>query len=301
MIKNMWQWVLQLFNVQSETKEEEHKKNEKYAENYRMIDEINFTSIFSNKLANYTVNDSTVEVEGTNKRADYLRDTLFPIWKHIKKPIDMAYGLGAIALVPYVIKDKIYYKVVEQDRININNMDGDLITGATILAERKDIITLSKTDSYIRWTDYKIEDNKLTIRQEYTNQEGKKISKPYFWENIKDEQIINNVDRVIFGFIKCPRNNRSTNDKFGVPITYGCEATIKELKDTLNQINREFELKQAFIGADRKMFKDGKLPSDGLYKMFNGEKRDGTPFWEIFDPSIRKFVFCKIRRIVFEA
>ena len=35
------------------------------------------------------------------------------------------------------------------------------------------------------------------------------------------------------------------------------------------------------------MFKDGRLPSDGLYKMFNGETRDGKPFWEIFDPSIR--------------
>ncbi len=287
MIKNIWQWVLQLFKIQSETQNKEIELNDEYAENYKRIDEINFTAIFSNKLANYTVNDSTIDIEGNNKRAEFLKDTMTPIWKKIKKPIDMAFGLGAIALVPYVKNGKIYYKIVEQNRITINEMDGELITGATILSERKDITYLSRTDSYLRWTDYKVENGNLRIKQEYTDEKGKKIVKPDFWGNIIDEQIIHNVDRVLFGFIKCPRNNRNTSDKFGVPITYGAEATIKELKDTLKQINREFELKQAFIGADRKMFKDGKLPSSGLYKMFSAEAKDGTPFWEIFDPIIR--------------
>ncbi len=288
MIKNVWQWVLKLFNIQSETQNKEIELNDEYAENYKRIDEINFTAIFSNKLANYTVNDSTIDIEGNNKRAEFLKDTMTPIWKKIKKPVDMAFGLGAIALVPYVKNGKIYYKIVEQNRITINEMDGELITGATILSERKDITYLSRTDSYLRWTNYKVENGNLRLKQEYTDEKGKRISKPDFWGDIIDEQIIHNVDRVLFGFIKCPRNNRSTSDKFGVPITHGAEATIKELKDTLKQINREFELKQAFIGADRKMFKDGKLPSGGLYKMFSAEARDGTPFWEIFDPTIRE-------------
>lgn len=288
MIKNVWNWVLKLFNIQSETQNKEIELNDEYAENYKRIDEINFTAIFSNKLANYTVNDSTVNIEGNSKRAEFLKDTMTPIWKKIKKVVDMAFGLGAVALVPYVKNGKIYYKIVEQNRITINEMDGELTTGATILSERKDVTYLSRTDSYLRWTDYKVENGNLRIKQEYTDEKGKRISKPDFWGNIIDEQIIHNVDRVLFGFIKCPRNNRSTSDKFGVPITYGTEATIKELKDTLKQINREFELKQAFIGADRKMFKDGKLPSNGLYKMFSAEAKDGTPFWEIFDPIIRE-------------
>lgn len=288
MIKNIWQWVLELFNVKSETKKKEHEQNDEYAENYKAIEEINFTAIFSNKLANYTVNDSTIDIEGNNKRAEFLKDTMTPIWKKIKKPVDMAFGLGAIALVPYVKNGKIYYKIVEQNRITINEMDGELITGATILSERKNITHLSRTDSYLRWTDYKVENGNLRLKQEYTDEKGKRISKPDFWGNIIDEQIIHNVDRVLFGFIKCPRNNRNTSDKFGVPITYGAEATIKELKDTLKQINREFKLKQAFIGVDRKMLKDGKLPNSGLYKIFSAEKKDGGGFWEIFDPTIRE-------------
>lgn len=288
MIKNIIEWLLKVFNIKTETSYKEYKQNEEYAENYKRIDDINFTAIFSNKLANFTVNDSSIVIEGQNKRAKEIEKITQLLWKNIKKATDMAYGLGAIAVVPYVKSDKIYYKIVEQSRILIDEMDGDLITGATIMSERIDKRNLSRTDTFIRWTNYRVENGNLHIRQKYTNEEGKDIPVPQIWKSIPEEKIITNVDRVAFGFIKCPRSNRSTDDKFGVPITYGADATIKEIKETLKQINREFKLKEAFIGADRKMFKDGKLPSDGLYKMFSAEARDGSPFWEIFDPAIRE-------------
>lgn len=289
-MKNIWESILKMFEQKSETTNKEYRANDRYAEEYKAIDEINFTAIFANKIANYVVNDSTVEVLGS-KRADYLNDIMEDVWKKIKKPTDIALGTGAVALVPYTMFDRVYYKVVEQNRISINEMHGDLITKATILADRKSIQNGSRTDTYVRWTDYVVKSNTLTIRELFTDEYGKLIKRPSFWEHIQEEQVVHNVDRVPFGFIKSPKNNRTTNDKFGVPITYGAERTIKEIKEVLKQIVREYDTKQAFVGADVKMFKDGKLPDTGLYTTFRAENKDGSPFWQIFDPSIRESSF----------
>lgn len=288
MLKDIWTKIMEWLGISSITTDEERIKNEEFTENYRRIENINFTAIFSNKLANYTINDSSVLVEGNNKRAEYLNGLLEHLWRKMKKAVDMAFGLGAVAIIPYTKDNEIYFNIVEQDRITINEMDGDIITSATVLSEKVDIQNLSKKQSYIRWTDFKVENDTLTISQIYTDQEGNKIDKPQMWEHIVDEQTIHNVDRVPFGFIKCPRNNRSISDKFGVPITYGAEHTIKELKDTLEQVAREFEIKKAFVGVDSKMFRNKTLPTSGLYQTLSAENKDGSSFWEVFDPSIRE-------------
>lgn len=56
------------------------------------------------------------------------------------------------------------------------------------------------------------------------------------------------------------------------------------MKD-LEQIDREYGLKEAFVGADITMFKgDNALPSNGLYKKINAGDDN---FWEVFDPAFR--------------
>jgi A118 family predicted phage portal protein len=289
MLRTIWEWILvNIFGIKTQTTNYDIQQNDKYAEDYKKIDEINFTAIFSNKLANYTINDSTLSIEGNNKRANYFNDIAISMWKKLKKVIDMTYGIGGMALIPYIKNNKIYWKPVEQNRITIDSIDGDNITGATVLMEVRETTNLSSKTTYIRWTNYRIENNNIRITQKYTNESGKEIPVPDFWIDIQQEMIITNVDKVLFGFIKCPRNNRRTDDKYGVPITYGCNSTIIEIRDCLRQIAREYKNKEAFVGADKKMFNgEGKLPTTGVYKKINGEKKDGSSFWEIFDPSIR--------------
>ena len=93
------------------------------------------------------------------------------------------------------------------------------------------------------------------------------------------KQTISGVDRALIGFIKSPINNRKTNDKYGVPITYGCDATINEIKETMKQLLNEYKLKRTFVGVDTTMFKADKngkltrLPEDGLYRMFDFDEK----------------------------
>ena len=288
MFKSIIQYILNnIFKINTQTTKKEIDDNSKYAKLYESIDDINFNAIFSNKLANYTISDSVMNIDGDNARVDLLDKTGQSMWKKAKKITSMSFGYGGVIIVPYVKGGKIYYNLVPQDRLTIDETDGELITGATVLAEKKVISgTISQT-TYLRWTNYQIKNGNLTITQQYSDDKGNKIPVPDFWKDIVEIRSISNVDRVPFGYIKSPINNRRANDKYGVPITYGCEATILEIKETMKQLVREYELKECFVGADVTMF-NGKnaLPSNGLFKKIDSTSDD---FFEVFDPQFRDY------------
>ena len=288
MLKNIFLWILQnIFKVNTQTTQKEVEDNQKYANEYERIDDINFNSIFSNKLANYVINDSNVNITGENARVELLDKTTQSMWKKAKKITSMGFGYGGVIIVPYVKGGKIYYSIVPQNRLTIDEIDGENIVGATVLAEKRKVQSLTNEKTYIRWTNYKVENENITITQQFSDEKGNKIPAPDFWKNITESQTITGVDRVLFGYIKSPINNRKTDDKYGVPITYGCDSTIAEIKETMKQLFREYKLKEAFVGADATMF-DGKdaLPTTGLFKKI--DSGDDT-FFEVFDPQFRPY------------
>jgi len=288
MFKSIIKYILNnIFKVKTQTTDKEINDNSKYALSYESIDDINFDAIFSNKLANYTISDSNMNIEGDNARTELLNKVGQSLWKQFKKVVSMGFGYGGIVIVPYVKGGKLYRSLVPQNRFTIDETDGDLITGATILAEKKVIKGTVGEEVYLRWTNYKIENGNLTITQQYSDKNGNKIPVPDFWKNIQEVQTITNVDRCPFGFIKSPINNRKQNDKYGVPITYGCEATILEIKQTMKQMIREYQLKECFVGADVTLFTNNEvLSKNGLFKKVDAGKDD---FFEVFDPQFRDY------------
>ena len=294
MLKTLFNWILKtLFGVKTETNNVEMTMNDKFAQEYRAIEEINFTSIFANKLANFAVSDSSANIVGNNKRTAMLTDTLNLAMAKGKKIVGMQLGYGGVCIVPYIDNGKLLYTLVEQDRLTIDQVNGEKITGATLLAEQKTITSGSISDTYFRWVNYKIENGILIMTQKYTDNQGSEIDVSLIpeWASINPEERIMNVDRVLFGYIKSPVNNRIGNDKYGVPITFGCEHTIMEIKECLRQIAREFTLKEAFVGIDEKMFRKdstGKtiLPRNGLFKTFKSDS--DTDFFQEFSPAIRE-------------
>jgi len=287
--KNIFLWILNnVFHIQTQTTNKEVEDNELYAVEYERIDDINFNSIFSNKLANYVINDSNVNLEGKNARVELLDKTTQSMWKKAKKITSMGFGYGGVMIIPYVQGGKIYYNIVPQNRLTIDDTDGENITGATVLAEKRVVQqAIGKPKTYYRWTNYRVEKGNLRILQKFTDEQGHPIGVPDFWRNIQEKMTITGVDRVLFGYIKSPINNRKANDKYGVPITYGCDATIKEIKETMKQLYREYKLKETFVGADATMFsgKDA-LPMNGLFKKVDSGE---DTFFEVFDPAFRPY------------
>lgn len=294
MLKNIFLWIVQaLFKKRTETKPKEIDDNNRYAMIYESIDNINFTAIFSNKLANYVISDSNMNLEGQNPRTELLNKVGQSLWKKGKKWTSMSLGYGGVFIVPYVKGNKLYYSLVPQNRVTIDSTDGDLITGITILAERKEITIKGDTKTYIRWTNYSLQNGNCVIEQKFSDETGQEIPTPDFWKNILIKQTISGVDRVLAGFIKSPINNRKTNDDYGVSITYGCESTILEIKETLKQLVREYELKECFLGVDMTMFNTDKkgnlteLPKNGLYRLFNFDENDSK--FNVYDPQFRDY------------
>ena len=286
MLKSLFIWILQnVFKVKTEATDKDIDENQRYAGEYQDIQNINFNAIFSNKLGKYVANDSSIEILGDNPRAELLSKTAQSMWKKMSKITSMSFGYGGILIIPYVKGGKIFYNLVPQTRLSIDEITGDLITGATILAEKKVISSGVSETVYLRWTNYKIENNNLVITQQYTNENGTVIPVPNCWKDIQQVMSISNVDRTPFGYIKSPINNRKGNDKYGVPITFGCESTIEEIKECLIQIRKEFIKKDAFVAIDSTAFgKDNELPASGIFKRLDTTSDD---FWQIFDPAFR--------------
>lgn len=288
-IKNLWNKILAIFQRKTSTTDSEYQKNEYFNSQYQNILSINYNAIFSTKLSNYSANESNINIDGDNKRAKYLNDIAQEIWEDRKRIFNRMLGTGGVFIIPYYAKGEMQYNIVPQFRVSINEIIGKKIVNMTVLAD----IYIEKNgftkNMYYRWTDYVIENGNEYIRQRYTDEHGEKIDKPNVWIDINDEFIIPNVEKITTGYFKSPVDNRQSSDNYGVPITYGCESTIKEIKDTLKQIIDEFEAKKVFIGVDYTMFKkDSKgrdiLPDSPLYKKFNADKDD---LWEVFDPAFR--------------
>lgn len=288
MFQKFIMWIFRLFNIQSQTTQKEVEDNQKYAAEYERIDEINFNSIFSNKLANYVINDSNVNITGENARVELLDKTTQSMWKKAKKITSMGFGYGGVILVPYVKSGKIYYNIVSQSRVTIDEVEGENIIGATIIADKRTVNRgIGNSKTYYRLTNYRVRNGNIEITQKFTDENGHEVAVPDFWKNIELKKVITGVDRALFGYIKSPINNRKTDDKYGVPITYGCDSTIAEIKETMKQLYREYKLKEAFVGADSTMF-NGKdsLPLNGLFKKVDAGDDN---FFEVFDPAFRPF------------
>lgn len=276
-----WDKVLSFFGKKQNNDSKITEANEKFTAEYENANGINFTAIFSNKIANYVVNDSNIDLEGNDKRTELLKKTIKKLKKKLKKIVSRMLGTGGILIAPYVANNRIYFDVISQNRLNINKKIGDDIIDCTIMAEH----IVKNKNHYYRWVDYTLDNNTLYIRYRATL-DGEPISMSIIseWASIRD-MMIPNVDKMPFMFLKSPVDNRQESDDYGVPITYGCQKEIKDIKDTLKQILREFDLKEAFVGADTAMFKgDGALPLNGLYRKINAGDDD---FWEVFDPAYR--------------
>lgn len=286
MFQKFIMWIFNIFGIQTQTTQKEVEDNQKYAVEYESIDKVNFNAIFSNRIANYVINDSDLTLVGENQRKELLDKTMQSLWKKMKKYTAMSLGYGGIVLVPYVKGGKIFYNVVSQNRLTIDETEGENIVGATIIADKRTVNRgIGNSKTYYRLTNYRVRNGNIEITQKFTDENGHEVAVPDFWKNIELKKVITGVDRALFGYIKSPINNRKADDKYGVPITYGCDETISKIRQTLKQIDREYTLKEAFVGADSTMFdgKDG-LPSNGLFKKVDA---GDDSFWEVFSPDIR--------------
>lgn len=286
---SIWDLVLSLFSKKELDKRAQHN-SKTYKAEYEQKERINFTSIFANSLSNKAVSDSTMTVKDTagndSRRSEWLGAGLQKVWSKNKEVVAQTLGKGGKVFVPYVQDGKPYVDIIDQSRMVITAMKGDEITGATLMAD----IASVNDKVYYRFADYELIGNTHIIRNRATTDRGGAVELNVVpeWEGIQPEITINGVEHILFGYLKCPTDSREDKQIMGVPITYGSEEIIRDLYDCLNDMRREYRLKQPFVGADDRLFdKDSRLPDNGLFKKFRQSGLKEGSFWEVFDPAIR--------------
>ena len=291
-IKNL---ILRLFGVKPKQTDTDIQRAATDVRSYQDTTKENLTAIFANTLSTLAFCDSAVSINaGKNKpptmRTQLLDDIMQEQWKNIKQNISIGNGCGMIASLPYSVDNgmgrKIYIDTVTKDRIFVTGVQGNEITAVTVISD----FAVIDNKIYTRWTDYSVENSVYIIRQKATH-EGNPIvlNSVDDWANIIPEIRIAGVERLPIGIYKCPTSNRRPNTIDGVPITYGCNATMDKISKCLIDVEEEFEDKKAMIFADGKLFDGDNKISSRIFKSIKaGGKLGENSLIDVFDPAFRE-------------
>lgn len=288
-------WTLRvLFGAKPSGTVMENIANEKFAREYREIKEINFTAIFANKLSNFAMNKAAIEVHGESERAEQINEILQEELRHKKKWLRFALGTGSALLVPYSVGGKLHIDVVPQDRVLISEHSGCRITRVSFLADQ----IIRDADVYCRWSEYTLDGDRCIIRNKATRN-GSPIANMAVmpaWAGIDEEIVIPAVDRPLIGYLKCPIDNRSPDIVTGVPITFGCDQIVKEIRETLAQIAREYDCKEAWVGISKLVLPEKQaIEKPYIYRKLDSPGarlgEGGGSLFEVFSPEIRSSAY----------
>lgn len=269
-----------LFKKDSSESNLDSRKEGEWEKEYERIDRINFAEIFATRLTNYTLDGFSFDCDN-----DDITEVIGALMDKSYKWAQMAFGVGRVFLVPYITGGKIYTDIIPQGRAWTTAMVGDDVIGIGVLAD----IRVKNNRRFYRLASYEYdpETKAFTIENKATNDSGAEVALSTFkeWADIEPIITLKGVEKPLFAFVDCPKDNRTTDKLQGAPITFGCDETIQEIRDCLRQYAEEFDLKQSWLGVDRLMLgKDGK-PENRLFKTFDGKSTENL--FEIFSPDIR--------------
>lgn len=286
-----------------------------FVKSYEDIKAENVTATIANKLAMVTFADSTLAVkEGKDAksakpktmgaRTQLIESILSVLWEDDSSWITaQAFGKGGKLLVPAFSDGEIIINTLDQNRITIQKMTGNRITEATLLLDR----VFRDERNYFLLANYALTDTGISIRYRVQLEEGGETSLSAIpeWADITPEISIRNVDRMLFAFIKCPRDNRKDTKRYGVPITYGAEEAVRDLVEQANIYRREYKLTRPMLGLDSTLWRDPSAPlgeikpntirdvrktvQDGEdpFIPFETSSLDGKNMWQLYAPNIR--------------
>ena len=116
MLEKLMDWVRQIFGIKRNGAQ---RGVDKHAEAYEDIRNENVTATIANKLANYVFSDSLVNVDGTGKRAELVKDVIKRLMADAFWITAQAFGKGGKVIVPVVKAGKIKIKMFRKSYICI--------------------------------------------------------------------------------------------------------------------------------------------------------------------------------------
>ena len=168
--------------------------------------------------------------------------------------------------------------------------------------------------TYYRWTAYALENGVQTISTRVTDASGHVVppeTAPQ-WAGLAGDVAISGVERLTLAFLRSPADDRREGGVYGVPITYGCEALMREIHEHMRLIGREYRLTRPMLGLSAEMWRD---PFDGgetgiarvrrtvqdgeePFIPIEGAYDEGKTPWLVYAPEIRhEAMYARLDRL----
>lgn len=246
-------WFKRLFGIKPVSKTERELSSD-----FDEIDKISVTATIAERLTTLATVDSSIEVVGENKRAQFLNTFVKWIFNNKLASIgQICLGTGDCIVKPNTNGKRIGIDIIQNRDFVIVEIIGDFLISVLVRCEK----VIKDNRIYERWEYHKLneyEDKSYVTIQQYAFLENKQVSLSCIpaWEGLRETTIIPNVDRLLLGRFKCPKVNRNDiNSPNGVPITSGAEEIVDQVKKSYRRFNAEFEAMEPMIFADKKVFK----------------------------------------------
>lgn len=217
---------------------------------------LNPTAIGATVVANIAIDDSDLIIEGNNSRAAAIQEMKEYYTDEFQTLVaEVSLGTGDAIVRPYTDGKHIGLNVIGNENFIVTENIGNHIKGLIMLIDEYE----NKDDVYRLFESQTLnEENGRSVvsirRFAYKNE--KEISLlATTWENLAEtEDVV--ADQLLIGRYKCPTINRDNyNSVNGVPITFGCEEIVNNIKNKYKQYNSEFDRKEAKTFAARSMFR----------------------------------------------
>lgn len=274
---------------------------EQYARRYEYADAEGITAVIAGKLAALVFADSTVEVLGNGERPEAVRRAVQQLWDDGNAIVSQALGKGGKLLLPVVRGERISVHAVDQSRMVIHRMEGGRLMHVSVLMDKREH---GRFQRYLL-ADYEMDgDGVQHIRCRACDGEGAEtaLTDVPDWADVTGEFTVQNTDRLLLGFMRCPRDNRAEQQGHGVPITYGAEADVAELVEHMKVYRREFRLSRMMLGLDSALWRDPfgapqaadistlrRTVQDGEdpFIPWDSPTLEGRSAWQVYAPQIR--------------
>lgn len=229
---------------------------------------LNPTAIGASVIANIAIDDSDVIIEGNNARAEAIRKIKEYYTDEIQTPAaEVSLGTGDAIVRPYTDGTHIGLNIIGNDNFVITESIGTYLKGVIMKLDEY----TEDNKVYRLFESQTLKDNispTIVYIRRFAYRDDKEIDVSVTsWNSMETTEAII-ADQLLLGRYKCPTINRENyNSANGVPITFGNESIIENIKIKYRQYNDEFDRKTAKTFADRTLFKADKSEKDESRKL----------------------------------
>lgn len=236
---------------------------------------LNPTAIGAGVIANIAIDDSDVIIEGDNARASALREIKEYYTDELQTAVaEVSLGTGDAIVRPYTDGKYIGLNIIGNDNFVVTESIGTHLKG--VIMKLDEYQNDNKTYRLFESQTLKDENEPVVVYiRRFAFKDDKDIDLSLTsWSGMESEETIV-ADQLLLGRYKCPTINRDNyNSANGVPITFGCEEIVNNIKTKYAQYNDEFDRKLAKTLAAREMFRSEQSTKDESKKL----KLDGQTF-----------------------